>query len=190
MYSPGIPWHVLDVSTLAQPSQSLSHWLCALQPQDSPAGGWAQGRLRSAGGQVLPPELRKGHSMKPNQNQTKTRAERVADKSRTGKGGVWQRFVPRVLCSPCRQRLPTAFPSCCLLCVCPESSVRVLGRGMLGQGLLLHPASTLSVMPVPGSLGTVKFSSTRMGWVGRATLQSGLLGNIPPWRNGTPTFST
>lgn len=63
MYSPGIPWHVLDVSTLAQPSQFLPHWLCALQQQDSLAGGWAQDRLSSAGGQVLPPELRKGHSL-------------------------------------------------------------------------------------------------------------------------------
>lgn len=135
MYAPGIPWQVLDVSTLAQPSQCLSHWLCALQQRDSPAGGWAQGRLRSAGGQVLSPELRKEHSLswaqrKTKPNHTKTRAEPVADKSRTGKGDIG-----RGLSRGCfALRAGSAFPSRCLLCVCPESSIRVLGQGVPGAG--------------------------------------------------------
>lgn len=194
MYAPGIPWQVLDVSTLAQPSQCLSHWLCALQQRDSPAGGWAQGRLRSAGGQVLPPELRKEHSLswaqrKTKPNHTKTRAEPVADKSRTGKGDIGRGLSRGCFALRAGSASPVPSPPAAC-CVSVQRTLSVCwGRECQGQGLLL-PALQGTVVPVHGSLGTVKFSNTRMGWAGRAVLWSGLLGNVPPWRNGTPTFST
>lgn len=101
---------------------------------------------------------------------------------------MWQRFVPRVLCCPCRQHLPSAFPSRCLLCVCPESSVCVLGQGVPGAGTAppIPPGHCLSCL----ALWELSNSpSLRWGWFGRAALWSGLLRNVPPWRNGTPAFS-
>lgn len=195
MYSPGIPWHVLNVSTLAEPSQSLSQWLCALQQQDSPAGGWAQGRLRSAGGQVLPPDLRKEHSLscaqhKTKPNHTKTRASGLQTsheqvREACGRGLSRGCALVSIQAAP-PQCLPLPLPAVCLsreraLSVC-------LGRECRGGDSSSHPSRALSVVLVPGSLGTVKFPGTWTGWVGRAALQSGLLGNVPPWRNGTQTF--
>lgn len=130
MYSPGIPWHVLNVSTLAEPSQSLSQWLCALQQQDSPAGGWAQGRLRSAGGQVLPPELREEHSLswaqhKTKPNHTKTRASGLQTsheqvREACGRGLSRGCALLSIQAAP-PQCLPLPLPAVCLsreLCPC------------------------------------------------------------------------
>lgn len=142
MYAPGIPWQVLDVSTLAQPSQCLSHWLCALQQRDSPAGGWEQGRLRSTGGQVLPPELRKEHSLswaqrKTKPNHTKTRAEPVADKSRTGKGDIGRGLSRGCFALRAGSASPVPSPPAAC-CVSVQRALSVCwGRECQGQGLLL-----------------------------------------------------
>lgn len=80
-------------------------------------------------------------------------------------------------------------PAAC--CVSVQRALSVCwGRECRGRDSSSHPSRALSLVPVPGSLGTVKFPNTWTGWVGRAALQSGVLGNVPPWRNGTPTFST